>query len=127
MRTAEGVKMDPASNNTKLDRDVAHYLATGECDALGCAFTGRNSIECITGYASEAYSRMREQARGPAQRSALLTQFAAGPRSSDERVDHDELIDILSEAIAAHNGWKRILARCSVPQRHGQRQAVILG
>lgn len=42
--------MDTASNNTKLDRDVAHYLATGECDPLGCAFPGRDSLECITGY-----------------------------------------------------------------------------
>jgi hypothetical protein len=289
--------MDTASNNTKLDRDVAHYLATGECDPLGCAFPGRDSLECITGYeqhlrnalinevrrserdrrqtqippdfnasvwtrrkvepmitglfpaaerhvllgmaersivfltrdatfrvlleigflesawkiasiylhslgapllgddsqailgmneettcyvsmeyfdekdrfadyvvhevahifhnckrstlglphsrkkewlldiafakretfayACEAYSRIREQAHGPAQRSALLAQYAAGPRSSDERVCHDELIDILSEAIAARNGWKRILARCSVPQRHGQRQDVV--
>jgi hypothetical protein len=32
---------------------------------------------------------------------------------SDDRVDADEYVDILREAVAARNGWKRILARCA--------------
>ena len=67
-------------------------------------------------YACEAYSRILEQARKPAERARLLAQYADGPKSSDERVDHDELLGILREAIEARNGWKRILARCSTTQ-----------
>ena len=32
---------------------------------------------------------------------------------SDERVDANEFVDILREAVGARNGWKRILQRCS--------------
>jgi hypothetical protein len=28
-------------------------------------------------------------------------------------VGRDEYVDILSEAVSARNGWKRILARCA--------------
>ena len=38
-----------------------------------------------------------------------------GAMPVDERVDAGEYIDILREAVAARNGWKRILARCSPP------------
>lgn len=31
------------------------------------------------------------------------------------RVDADEYRDVVREAIAARNGWKRILARCAPP------------
>jgi len=31
----------------------------------------------------------------------------------DERVDGAKYVDILREAVAARNGWKRILERCS--------------
>jgi len=34
----------------RLEREVAHYLATGESDPLGFAFPGKNTIECLTGY-----------------------------------------------------------------------------
>jgi hypothetical protein len=34
----------------------------------------------------------------------------------DERVDAVEYVDILREAVAARNGWKRILQRCSPPR-----------
>jgi hypothetical protein len=35
---------------------------------------------------------------------------------ADDRLDVEEYLDILREAVAARNGWKRILARCSPPQ-----------
>jgi len=54
-----------------------------------------------------------EQAQGTAGRRALLAQYARSPKPSDETVDSAELLDILTEAVKARNGWKRILARCS--------------
>jgi hypothetical protein len=64
-------------------------------------------------YACETYGRIVEQAQGTAGRRALLTQYARSPKPSDETVDSAELLDILTEAIEARNGWKRILLRCS--------------
>ena len=49
----------------------------------------------------------------PAARRLLLPEIEEGPVPPDDRVDPVEYIDILREAIAARNGWKRILRRCS--------------
>jgi hypothetical protein len=35
---------------------------------------------------------------------------------ADERVDAAEYMGILREAVAARNGWKRILKRCTPPR-----------
>ena len=64
-------------------------------------------------YACEAYSRLLELGRDSKHRRDLLSELAAAPLPNDERVDGVEYLDILAEAIAARNGWKRILARCS--------------
>lgn len=64
-------------------------------------------------YACEAYSRILELTRGPSERNALLAEFAKAPPPNDERVDEDEYLDIVAEAVSARNGWKRILDRCS--------------
>jgi hypothetical protein len=67
-------------------------------------------------YACEAYARIVERAPRFAERPALGDEFArerATPK--DERVDRDELVDIVREAAAVRNGWKRILARCAPP------------
>ena len=66
-------------------------------------------------YACEVYSRILEQSCSPDERSALFAQYARRPKISDDRADHDELLDILKEAVTARNGWKRILSRCSNP------------
>lgn len=63
-------------------------------------------------YACEAYSRILELGNGPAERRALLSELEREPAPQD-RVDADEYRDILREAVAARNGWKRILARCT--------------
>ncbi len=68
-------------------------------------------------YACETYGRIVEQAQGTADRRSLLAQYALSPKPSDETVDSAELLDILTEAVAARNGWKRILARCSNSNR----------
>jgi hypothetical protein len=67
-------------------------------------------------YACETYSRIRLLGHGPQVRQALLTEYAQGPMPPDDRVDVDEYLDILGEAVGARNGWKRILSRCSPPK-----------
>lgn len=68
-------------------------------------------------YACETYSRILELAVTPAERSELLAEAEAGPHPSDARVDVDEYLDMLREAVAARNGWKRILARYAPVKR----------
>lgn len=68
-------------------------------------------------YACEAYSRIVELADTSAERRQLLAEAEAGPHPSDARVDVDEYLDVLREAVEARNGWKRILARCAAPKK----------
>jgi hypothetical protein len=77
-------------------------------------------------YAIEAYSRIRELARKPAERRPLLEQLMSQPPPPDGCVDPEEYFDILSEAIGRRNGWKVILERCAKrpprpPRRSRQR------
>lgn len=72
-------------------------------------------------YACETYNRIHQLGKGPRARQLLLAQYAQGPMPSDDRVDVTEYLDILSEAVVARNGWKRILKRCA-PPRHRQSQ-----
>ncbi len=64
-------------------------------------------------YACEAYSRILELGGTRAIRSQLLSELAEGPMPSDDKVQAPEYVDILKEAVAARNGWKRILNRCA--------------
>ena len=68
-------------------------------------------------YACETDSRIVELGSTPAARRKLLAEAEAGPLPADAAVDGDEYLDILREAVAARNGWKRILARCAPPAR----------
>ncbi|MBK6742543.1 MAG: hypothetical protein IPG66_06000 [Hydrogenophilales bacterium] len=62
-------------------------------------------------YACEAYSRIRELVDGPKGRCRLLAELEEGDMPPDDRVDADEYLDILLEAVVARNGWKCILRR----------------
>jgi len=64
-------------------------------------------------YACEAYSRILELGETRLARIGLLSELAKAPNPPDKRVQGDEYIDILHEAVTARNGWKRILERCS--------------
>ncbi len=66
-------------------------------------------------YTCEAYSRILELADGAKERLRMLAEHGQGPMPSDERVNVDEYMDILREAVTVRNGWKRILKRCSPP------------
>lgn len=72
-------------------------------------------------YCCEAYSRILALGGGPSDRKLLLSEREKGMRLSEDRVDVAEYFDILREAVAARNGWKRVLARCS-PSRSALRR-----
>ena len=63
-------------------------------------------------YACEAYSRILELGATGADRRRLLAELEVGPMPNDKRVDVQEYLSILREAVGARSGWKRILERC---------------
>jgi hypothetical protein len=67
-------------------------------------------------YCCEAYSRLVVLGDGISARKALLAAHEEEFALSDDRVDADEYLDILCEAVAARNGWKQILKRCAAPK-----------
>jgi hypothetical protein len=68
-------------------------------------------------YACETYSRIRELGQSPADRRRLLARLENEGPMPPEAVDGDEYLEILGEAVAARNGWKKILSRCGPPRR----------
>jgi len=70
----------------------------------------------IFAYACEAFSRIHAPGHSPRAREMLLAEHKQGPMPADGRVEAGEYLDILREAVAARNGWKRILERCSPPR-----------
>lgn len=69
-------------------------------------------------YACEAYGRILERARRPADRKHLQAEYVEKwLPAADDRIDREELANIVAEAVAARNGWKRILARCAPRNR----------
>lgn len=64
-------------------------------------------------YACEAYGRILELGGRPADRRGLLTEHLDGPMPGDDRVDEEEYRSVVTEAVGARNGWKRILHRCA--------------
>src|ERR1039458_2064694 len=75
-------------------------------------------------YSCEAYARVLQRGKNPAERLALAEEYDREVRISEERADTAEVVGIVREAAAARNGWKGILARCAPPRR---RPAVSLG
>jgi hypothetical protein len=76
-------------------------------------------------YACETFSRVVEGGPTRASRLALVAEVAKSHPPNDDRVAHQEYLDILGEAAGARNGWKRILARCAPPQRTRRAVAVM--
>jgi len=66
-------------------------------------------------YACEAYGCIAALGSTPTARKALLAEIEADWIPPDERVDVDEYLATLHEAVGARNGWKRILDRCRPP------------
>lgn len=78
---------------------------------LNIAFAKRE----VFAYACEAYSRILERAKGPADRRRLYAEYVKNGLPDDDRISRDELVDVVKSAVEARNGWKRILAHCSSP------------
>ena len=70
----------------------------------------------VFAYACEAYSRILEQSKGPADRRRFYAEYVEKwiPRCGEP--DRTELAAALASAVEARNGWKRILAHCSQPR-----------
>jgi len=113
-----------SSNNPFEDyviHEAAHIFHNCKRERLGLPGTRRREwlLEIdyakreTFAYACEAYSRILELGGTRLARSQLLSELAEGQMPTDERVDEDEYVDILREAVAARNGWKYIFARCS--------------
>jgi len=63
-------------------------------------------------FACEVYSRILELGRSPKERRELLERFGRESRIAGKGEQREELIEILSAAVDARNGWKRILELC---------------
>ena len=68
-------------------------------------------------YSCEAYARVLERGKSPAQRRTFAEEYCRAVRISEERVDSAEVASIVREAATAGNGWKVILARCTPTRR----------
>ncbi len=68
-------------------------------------------------YACEAYARVLQRGKSPAERRAITEEYARAAHISEERADVAEVAGIVREAAAARNGWKAILARCAPTRR----------
>lgn len=64
-------------------------------------------------YCCEAYSRILALSARASERAGLVEELAEEAMPDDDRIDVAEYVDILREAAAVRNGWKRILARCA--------------
>lgn len=123
------VSMKYFSNNDPLEdyviHEAAHIFHNCKRETIGLQETRRREwlleIDYFKretfAYACEAYSRILELGETRSVRSRLLSEHAEEQMPPDDRVEGAEYVDILREAVAARNGWKRILERCAPPKQ----------
>ncbi|MEO8268256.1 MAG: hypothetical protein ABI557_00970 [Aureliella sp.] len=75
-------------------------------------------------YACEAYSRICELADGAPARRSQLEELKGLPLPPDERVESDEYVDLLTNAVNCRIGWKAILEGC-IAKRQSQHRATL--
>ena len=68
-------------------------------------------------YSCEAYARVIERGKNPAERRALAEEYGRAVHISEERVDATEVAGIVRAAAEVRNGWKVILTRCAPNRR----------
>jgi hypothetical protein len=102
--------------------EVAHIFHNTRRQTAGLPETRRKYLLDIHyskretfAYACEAYSRILERVREPAQRRALAQDFDGFKGIPEARVEPAEVADIVRAACCSRNGWKLILARCAAP------------
>jgi hypothetical protein len=122
------VSMKYFRNNDPLEdyviHEAAHIFHNCKRETIGLQETRRREwlleIDYFKretfAYSCEAYSRILELGETRSARSRLLSELVEGAMPPDDRVEGVEYVDILREAVAARNGWKRILERCSPPR-----------
>jgi hypothetical protein len=67
----------------------------------------------IFAFACEAYSRILELGKNPLQRRKLFERFSRESRIPTGK-EREDLLQIVRTAVETRNGWKKILAMCSV-------------
>jgi len=77
-------------------------------------------------FSCEVYARIVELSRSAKERVILFEEYAEDPFNVDV-MDVEEHVDILREAVAAKNGWKRILKRCGSATPKKTRCSVLPG
>ena len=76
-------------------------------------------------FACEVYSRILEMGWCRRERRSLLDRFAHESHIAGKGKERVELLEILSAAVEARNGWKRILEKCAEDNWRTRRQAVL--
>jgi hypothetical protein len=100
--------------------EAAHVFHNCKREAIGLpTIRGRERLLEIDyrkrelfAYACEAYSRIAALGRTATSRKALLAEIEPDWIPPDDRVDVDEYLAVLHEAVDARNGWRRILEKC---------------
>ncbi len=120
------------SNSNPLEDYVVHEAAHifHNCKRKVIGLPSTRHRECLLeidyakretfAYACEAYNRILELGKTRTERDRFLSEIAEGLMPSDDRVEGDEYVDILRDAVAARNGWKHILERCSPSKQSKQ-------
>ena len=111
--------------------EAAHIFHNTKRVTLGLPITGRQEwllpIDFVKretfAYAAEAYSRIIELSKTPAERRLLAEELVSHPLPSEEFVDRDEYLNIISEAVRQRNGWKVILRRCEQDVSYRRRRS----
>ncbi len=113
--------------------EVAHIFHNCKRQVAGLPFTRRKEwlldIQFekreTFAWSCEAYARIVERAERFRDREGLAERFAEHFTScGDERVDPEEVVDIVREASTRRNGWKAILQRCA-PVRTRRTRGVV--
>jgi hypothetical protein len=100
---------------------VAHIFHNCKREHVGLPFTRRREWLLdiayqkreTFAYACEAFASVHQRARRPSDRIELADAFGRQFRPGDERVNADEVADIVRDAAVRRNGWKVILSRCT--------------
>jgi hypothetical protein len=123
------VSVEYLTGNGRFDdfivHEAAHVFHNCKRRTIGLTHTRRREWILDIDYAKretfahacEAYSRILELGKKPTERQALLSELEREALPGAAWVDRSEYVDILREAVAARNGWKRILARCAPARR----------
>ena len=109
--------------------EIAHIFHNGRRQSVGLPETRALKYPLkidyrkreVLAYACEAYARILERARKPADRRALAQEFD-GFSVDDSRVNSAEVAAVVRAACERRNGWKVILARCAPPKLAGRAQ-----